>query len=153
MTRKFEVKHTSCPVCGSEVEDHYEAMATYHLVAYALHLTPQMGSVMAVLLHKGIARHDELVAAMGLLGSTDEHAMENLKVAIARLRKQLAHAGFHWEIRNVFKVGYALEPSGREEAHRIIEAVKADFEKGLERPAAPPPTRGEVWAVETTVTE
>lgn len=149
---QYPVKHSVCPVCGSNAQDHYEAIATYHLVAYALNLTPQMGAVMAKLMERPVARHDELLGAMATLGSTDEHALDHLKVAIARLRKQLAHAGYHWEIRNIFKLGYSLDADARAEAYRIIETVKADFEKGLERPEAPPPTHGEKWASET-VTE
>lgn len=139
----YAVKHSACPVCGSHVEAHYEAVAGYHLVAYALNLTPQVGAVMALLMSKPVATHHELLASMALLGQTDEHSGEHLKVAIARLRKQLGNRG--WSIRNIYRLGYSLDADARAEAHRIIEAAKADFEMGKEREAVAPPTRSEVW--------
>lgn len=118
--------HIACPVCGSRVNESYQTVATYQLASYALKVTPQMGSVIAVLLSKPVATREELLGAMALLGITDEHAPHHLKVAISRLRRQIEHRG--WTINNVYKIGYALDPASRAEALQLIEAARADFE-------------------------
>lgn len=120
--------HIACPVCGSRVNETYETVATYQLASYALGVTPQMGAVMAVLLAKPVATREELLGAMALLGITDEHAPHHLKVAISRLRRQIEHRG--WTIKNVFKIGYALDAKSRAEALKLIETARADFESG-----------------------
>lgn len=118
--------HIACPVCGSRVNETYQLVSRYQITSYALGVTPQLGAVMDVLLHKPVATRDELLGAMAILGITDEHAPHHLKVAISRLRRQIRHRG--WNIKNVFRIGYALDPASRDEALKLIEAARADFE-------------------------
>lgn len=118
--------HMACAVCGSRVSETYKTVATYQLVSYALGVTPQMGSVMAALINKTVVTRDELLGAMALFSTTDEHATHHLKVAISRLRRQIGHRG--WTIKNVFKIGYSLDPKARVEAQKLVEAARAAFE-------------------------
>lgn len=123
--------HIACPVCGSRVNESYKIVAEYQIVAYALNITPQMGSVMSKLLQKIVVTHDELLGAMALHAISEEHAYEHLKVAISRLRSQIKDRG--WKVNNVWKIGYSLDPEARAEALKLIEAARADFESEEDR--------------------
>lgn len=109
-----------------EQRDRLMGFADAEAVQFAFKLTPVEAKVLALLLHRGVADYEQLIAITCVDGAIELESPEGaVRSHIKRMRKKLRTHGIDFE--TVYGFGFELDEASRNKARRMVDAWKEQF--------------------------